>query len=358
MSVHDAVDAHPRKMALARTHVEGRRRMHLRFAIAPLALALLGLAAGCSKVDADDRSSTEIEIDGSSTVKQLTEAIATDFIAAHPDISPSTAVSGTGGGFKRFVRGETDISNASRPIKQSELESAQSNGVEFIELPVALDGITFAVHPDNDWVESLTVDELRTIFSRDGGVETWADIRDGWPDDEIVLWSPGYDSGTYDFFREVVFPDDTPARNDLNLSENDHTLVRGIKDDVNALGFFGFAYYSQNQGELTSIAIVNPKGEAVRPNLETIASGSYAPFSRPLYIYINAESAEREAVQTFVEYYLDQAGRLAPEVGYAPLTDEQYEMVEGLFADRVTGTVWLEADGGHIHAPIDEVYDR
>lgn len=333
--------------------------MRRTLALSALALCSAAALVSCERVDANTSTgSNQITIDGSSTVQLLTEAVATDIRDEHPDLRPTISVSGTGGGFKRFVRGDTDISNASRPIKASELDATAAHNMEFIELPVALDGITFAVHPDNDWVDHFTVDELRAVFSRDGGVQKWSDIRPGWPEHKINLWTPGLDSGTYDFFVDVVFPDKAPLRNDLNLSESDHTLVRGLVDDPHAMGYFGFAYYTNNQGTLRSVPIINSAGDGVRPSLETIAQGAYEPFSRPLYIYVNSESAERESVQTFVDYYLDNAGRLAPVIGYAPLRDDQYQMVKELWGSRTTGTVWLKDDGSHVHGVIDEVYGR
>ncbi|GAB4552978.1 MAG: PstS family phosphate ABC transporter substrate-binding protein [Phycisphaerales bacterium] len=334
--------------------------MHLRLLILTLAMLSSAPLVSCSKVSGDESTSAQVDIDGSSTVATLTGAVATDFFQVHPEISVSTGISGTGGGFKRFVRGDTDISNASRPIKASELELANSNGVDFLELPVGLDGITFAVHPENDWVDRLTVQELLAIFGQGSEIRRWSDLRDGWPDEEIALYIPGKDSGTFDFFKEVVFADGQPPREDASIteSESDNTLVRAITDDKNALGYFGFAYYLSNRDKLRSVPIVNDAGVPVKPSLETIADGSYSPFSRPLYIYVNARSADSDAVRTFVDYYLEHAGRLAPVAGYAPLTDAQYEMVKGLWRERVTGTVWLDANGEHIHAPIDTVYSR
>lgn len=325
-----------------------------------LAACALGaaLVQGCSRVeDGGGSVDRSVEIDGSSTTYLVTNAVASMFRSEDPTARVSITVSGTGGGFKRFTAGETDISNASRPIKQAELERAQENGVGFIELPVAFDGITFAVSKQNDWADALSVDEIRRIFAADGGVRTWADIREGWPEREIRLFSPGYDSGTFDFFEEVVFADGSAIRNDMSLSEDDHIIARGIEGDRDALGFFGFAYYVNNRDRLRSVGIrESPGAEAVRPSLETIADGSYAPFARPLYIYVNAASAERDAVDAFVRFYLDNADTLAPEVGYAPLKERHYDLSRRLFDERSLGTVWLDDSGQHLHAPIDEVY--
>jgi phosphate transport system substrate-binding protein len=335
-------------------------RNRLRGLTRSMAASLVGVTlvtgVGCSRVD-DEGSSRAIEIDGSSTTFLVTRAVATEFREVDSTVEVSVGRSGTGGGFKRFVKGEADISNASRPIKATELDRARANGIAFIELPVAVDGITFAVHPENDWANDLTVDEIRRIFSAEGGVETWADVRPDWPDREIVLFSPGYDSGTFDFFQEVIFTDGVTVRGDMSLSEDDNRIVRGITGDRDALGFFGFAYYLKNRDQLRSLAIAeSPGSEAVKPSLKTISSGVYSPFSRPLYIYVSLESAERNQVDAFVDFYLENAGRLAPEVGYAPLEDRHYEMARERFDERVTGTEWLKDDGAHTHAGLNEVY--
>lgn len=326
------------------------------------AAALLATAApGCTRVDAGEQPvSKRIEIDGSSTVGPVSEAVATEFRAVDPDVEIAINISGTGGGFKRFVVGETDISNASRPIKASELASAQSSGVEFIELPIAYDGITLAVNQGNDWATDLTLDEIRRIFRKGSEIDTWADVRDGWPDRPIKLYAPGVASGTFDFFNEVVFADGGEARlGDIQVSEDDHVLARGVAGDLDALGFFGYAYYQSNRDKLRSLGVVSesaPAAGPVRPTIETIADGSYRPFSRPLYIYVNRKSAERPAVDAFVRFYLDNAARLAEEVGYVGLTPREYRLSERLFGERVTGTEWLDASGDHVHASIAEVY--
>lgn len=323
-----------------------------------IAVCAIGLVPSCKKIDHNQAAAQRsIEIDGSSTVGPITEAVATDFRKVRPDVSVTVKISGSGGGFKRFCVGDTDISDASRPIKQSELERARQNKVQFIELPIAFDGITLAVNPANTWVDHLTIPEIRRIFAADSTVKTWADVRPGWPHKPISLWTPGVDDGTFDFFQEAVFPDKAEIRiGDLNLSEDDHVLVRGIASDPNALGFFGYAYYASNTDKLRAVPIDPGDGHPVMPSHDSIADGSYHPLSRPLYIYVNATSAKREDVAAFVQYYLDNAARLAEAVGYVRLKPEHYKLSQSLFKNRTTGTKWMTDAGDNIQAPISEVY--
>jgi phosphate transport system substrate-binding protein len=301
-------------------------------------------------------SATTIDIDGSSTTVLITEAVTHEFRAVDPGTSVSISVTGTGGGFKRFCTGETDISNASRPIKASELEMAQRNGVEFVELPVAFDGLTIAVHPGNTWVDSLTVAELKHIFRAENPARTWADVREGWPARPIALWAPGQASGTFDFFQEVVFADKSPMRiGDVSMSEDDHILVRGIAGDADALGFFGFAYFEANKDRVRAVPIDGGSGP-VTPTIATIRDGSYAPLSRPLFIYVNARSLGEPHVRRYVDFYLDSAAELSEEVRYVALPDEVYGAAREIVAKPVTGTRWLNAAGDHIHTPVTEVY--
>ncbi|MEO1130940.1 MAG: PstS family phosphate ABC transporter substrate-binding protein [Planctomycetota bacterium] len=327
--------------------------MHRRLHLLGGALALIA-AASCSKMSSNTVGST-IDIDGSSTVVLISEAVVLEYRQSRPDVDLKVGVSGTGGGFERFCVGETEISNASRPIKQSELARAAENGIDFIELPIAFDGLTFAVHKDNTWADSLTVEEIRHIFRSEDPATTWADVRDGWPAEEIDLYTPAKSSGTLDFFLEVVFPDKTPMRADVAEAEDDHILVRGITGSRNALGFFGYAYYAANRDRIRSVPIDDGTG-AIAPSVEAIADGSYRPFSRPLFIYVNLESAEREDVRSFVTYYLDNAQRLSEKVGYVGLPDALMDVSRDLFENQSTGTVWLDETGEHLHDPLPSVY--
>lgn len=265
----------------------------------------------------------EIKIDGSSTVFPITEAIAEEFRAAYPDVKIPVGVSGTGGGFKKFAAKETDISNASRPIKDGEAEAAKANGVEYIELMVAYDGLSVLVNPANTWVDSLTVEELKKIWGPDSTVKTWKDVRAEWPAEEIKLYAPGTDSGTFDYFTEVINGKSGAIRPDFIGSEDDNVLVQGIAGDKNAIGFFGYAYYEENKDKLKVVKIDNGNG-AIEPTFETIKSGSYAPLSRPIFIYVNKASLEKPEVKAFVTFYLETAKDIVKEVGYIALPDGEY----------------------------------
>lgn len=271
---------------------------------------------------ADDLSG-EIRIDGSSTVFPITEAVAEEFNAVQPNVKIPVGVSGTGGGFTKFIAKETDISDASRPIKDEEATSAQEAGVEYVELKVAFDGLSVLVNPENTWVDYLTVEELQKIWAPDSTVKTWSDIRAEWPAEEIVFYAPGTDSGTFDYFTEEINGESGAIRSDFTGSEDDNVLVQGIAGDKNAIGFFGFAYYEENQDKLKLVPIDNGNGP-ITPSFDTIKDGSYAPLSRPLFIYVNKEALNRAEVKEFVTFYLENAKDLVPDVGYVALPDEEY----------------------------------
>lgn len=268
--------------------------------------------------------SGEIRIDGSSTVFPITEAVAEEFIAENPDVKIPVGISGTGGGFEKFIAQETDISDASRPIKEKEAEAAKAAGVEYIELKVAFDGLSILVNPQNTWVDYLTVEELNMIWNPGSTVKTWKDVRGEWPEEEIKLYAPGTDSGTFDYFTEEINGKTGAIRSDFTGSEDDNVLVQGIAGDKNALGFFGYAYYEENQDKLKIVPIDSGKGP-VTPTFETIKDGTYSPLSRPLFIYVNKASLEKPEVKRFVEYYLEIAKDIVQEVGYVALPDEEYE---------------------------------
>jgi phosphate transport system substrate-binding protein len=285
----------------------------------------------------------KVEIDGSSTVYPISEAAAAGFNKKYPNVQVNVGVSGTGGGFKRFTKGETDISDASRPIKDSEFKAARAAGVSFYELPVAYDGLTLVVHKDNDWIDRLTLDEIKKIFTTEGGAKTWSQVRSGWPKTEIQIFAPGTDSGTFDYFKEVVVGKSGGSlRNDMSTSEDDNVLVTGVSGSPNSIGFFGVAYYEENKDKLKSVPIVNPAiGEAVSPTSETIENGSYAPFSRPLFIYVNAKSFNRPEVRSFVAYYLTSAGKLAARTGYVALPSSIYQSAMQRCRMKQIGTHYL-----------------
>ncbi len=268
-----------------------------------------------------------VRIDGSSTVFPITEAVAEEFGKKHRRVRVTVGVSGTGGGFKKFSMGETDINDASRPIKGSEIKTAKKNGVEYIQLPVAFDGISVVVNPKNTWLDYLTVRELKKIWEPGSQVTTWKDVRASWPDRKIRLYGPGTDSGTFDYFTGAINGKSHASRADFTKSEDDNVLVQGVAGDRDALGYFGFAYYSGNKDKLKIVPIKN-KQAPVSPSLTTINDGSYSPLSRPIYIYVSEKSVQRPEVATFVEFYLKNAAELSKDVGYVPLKKSQYD--EGL----------------------------
>ncbi|QZT35466.1 PstS family phosphate ABC transporter substrate-binding protein [Caldalkalibacillus thermarum TA2.A1] len=269
--------------------------------------------------------SGNVQIDGSSTVYPLQEAIAEEYRMEQPDVNVTVGVSGTGGGFKRFTVGETDLSNASRPIKDEEAAIAEENGIEYVELPIAYDGIAVVVSAKNDFVKDLTVEELQKIWT--GEVTNWNEVRPEFPDAEIKLFGPGTDSGTFDYWIEVIIGDDHEITSNFVASEDDNVLVKGIADDEYALGFFGYAYYVENQDKLNIVAIkADEHAEPVVPTEETINDGTYTPLSRPIFVYVNVHSfLEKPQVQDYVYFMNEMAGEMALEVGYINLPDEVYE---------------------------------
>ena len=270
-----------------------------------------------------ERLSGTIEIDGSSTVFPISQAVAEEFRRGQPDVQVNVGVSGTGGGFQRFARGETDISDASRHIKDSEREAAAANGVEFIEMRVGTDGLSVIVHPDNDFVDCLTVEELNSVWKPGSEVDNWSQVRAGFPDQRLRLYGPDTDSGTFDYFTEEVNGEAQVSRSDYTASADDNVLVQGIAGDRGALGYFGYAYYQENEGVLKAVAVDGGSG-CVEPEPSTIEDGTYSPLSRPLFIYVNAESLARPEVAAFVEYYMDNGYELTAEVGYVPTSRSDY----------------------------------
>lgn len=266
-----------------------------------------------------------VRIDGSSTVYPITEAIAEEFRAVQPKVKVTVGVSGTGGGFKKFGRGEISISDASRPIKEKEAKACEENGISYVGLSVAYDGLAVLVNPENDWVDYLTIEELNKIWHPEsqGNVMYWDQIREGWPHKELHLFGPGTASGTYDYFAEAICGKKVGTRGDYTASEDDHVLVQGIAGDKYGLGFFGLAYYEENKDKLRLISVDNGDGP-IAPSMETVSNGTYAPLSRPIFIYVNNAAKERAEVKEFVTYYLDNAASLVPDVGYIPLPASEY----------------------------------
>lgn len=291
-----------------------------------------------------------ILVDGSSTVAPITQAVAEEFQALYPDVRVPVGISGTGGGFKKFCNGETDISDASRPIKPSEVELCQQNGIEYIELPVAFDGLAVMVNPSNTFAACLTVEELKKIWQpeAEGVITTWNQVREGFPNQPLALYGAGTDSGTYDYFTAAIVGEEGSSRGDFLPSEDDNVLVQGIAGDPNALGFFGLAYYEENQDKLKLVAIDNGDGNCVLPDINTVSQGTYQPLSRPIFIYVNrARVDQKDEISLFIDFYLKNAGELSREVGYVPLTDEIYELAQKRYDNRVTGSIF-EGQGSTI----------
>ncbi|MCA9714842.1 MAG: PstS family phosphate ABC transporter substrate-binding protein [Myxococcales bacterium] len=336
------------------------RTKHSGLALLTTAIALMTAACGGGQAQGGaDASADAITVDGSSTVYPITEAVAEEFKNEGAG-RVTIGVSGTGGGFKKFCKGEVEITGASRPIKPSEVESCGQAGVEYIELPVSYDGIVVVVHPSNTWVESFTVDELKKIWApaAQGVVMKWSDVREGWPDKPLRLFGAGVDSGTYDYFTKAIVGEEHASRGDFTSSEDDNVLVQGISSDENALGFFGYAYYAENQDKLRVIPVddgVPGNGDGpITPSVETVADATYQPLSRPVFIYVSTAAVKRPAVEKFVEFYLERGGALAQEVGYIPLPASVYELARKRYKERVTGSVF-GGDGSKIGVSAEQL---
>ena len=312
-------------------------------------LALLAGCAGCEDVDPDGLQGA-VRVDGSSTVFPLAEAVAEEFMRDHPGVRVTVSASGTGGGFAKFARGETDVSNASRAIEPDEVAALDAAGVRFVEVPVAYDGIAVVAHPETDWVDCLTTAELRSIWEPGSRVETWADVRPGFPDVPVVLYGPGTDSGTYDYFTAAINGEEGASRTDYTASENDNTLVQGINGDPGALGFFGLAYYRENADLLRLIAVDSGTG-CVEPTTESVQSGEYAPLARVEFVYVNLDRAQASpALDALVRFTLDVAAPLAREVGAVPLSEAGYRLVRERYASRTTGSAFAGRVGARVDA--------
>lgn len=305
-----------------------------------VATTVAALFSACS-VSAADKI---IKIDGSSTVYPITEAIAEEFqIATKTKVT--VGESGTGGGFKKFCRGETDISNASRPILQKEIDACKEAGVQFIELPVAFDALTVVVNQKNDWAKSLTVEDLKKIWAPGSKINNWKDINPAYPDRKLALYGPGTASGTFDYFSEAVNGKAKAHRTDYTPSEDDNVLVQGVTSNIGGMAYFGMAYYEENKGKLNAVAISPKKGApAIQASVKSVEDGTYQPLARPIFIYVNATSAAfKPEVKAFINFYLDNAPELVKEVKYVPLPAEDYAAVKAHFKALKPGTGF----GGH-----------
>jgi len=289
-----------------------------------------------------EAQTASIKIDGSSTVFPISEALAEEFqISKRGKVHVTVGIAGTGGGFKKFCRGETDITNASRPISAEEMEACRKAGIKYMELPIAFDALTVVVNPANTWAKSMTVAELRKIWepAAQGRITNWSQVRAGFPSEKLTLFGPGTDSGTFDYFTEAVNGKAKASRADYSASEDDNTLVQGVENSKGGLGYFGYAYYVAHRDKLRAVPIDGGKGP-VAPSIESVVNGSYAPLSRPLFIYVKESSASRPEVREFVQFALTQGAALVQEVGYVPLPASAYPMVYKHFTEGKLGSVF------------------
>lgn len=331
-----------------------RRRMLAGSGASVLALVATACEGGTKSVtetiEVEGSASTgqlkgTILADGSSTVGPITQAIAEEFTKKFPEVRVPVGISGTGGGFKKFCVGETDISDASRFIKEEEHTVCLENKVDYIELPIAIDGIAVVVNPDNkDIGDSITTGELKTLWrpESEGKITKWSQVRSGLPDDKIIMYGPGSDSGTYDYFTKKINGIEGASRGDYTPSEDDNVLVKGVSGDRTSIGYFGLAYYQSNTSAVKALKIDAGTGDGpVFPTNENVVSGAYTPLSRVVFIYVNPEAAKRPEIEEFVSYYLNEAKNLVGSIGYVPIPDEMYEMARQRFADRKTGSIIL-----------------
>ena len=320
--------------------------MRYRVHAAAVLVALLSAACGGSDNAAPAAGAQVITVDGSSTVFPITEAFAEEFHKVNRAARITVGSSGTGGGFQKFCRDETDISNASRPISKTEADACAKAGIDYIELPVAYDGLAVIVHPKNTWVDHLTVAELKKLWepAAQGRVTRWSQVRSGWPDREVRLFGPGVDSGTFDYFTEAINGKSKASRGDYTSSEDDNVLVQGVSGDEHAIGYFGYAYYEENKDKLKLVPIDDLKDDngrgPVTPSPETVSGGTYRPLSRPVFIYVKTKALQRPEVQQFVDFYLTNTAGLVREVGYIPFTDAEYSLVAERFRSKKTGSAY------------------
>ena len=333
--------------------------------IALSTVAIVAVAVSCAKdnspmgTEGGAALSGNVKSDGSSTVFPIAEAVAFEFGKTQPKVKVTVGTSGTGGGFKKFGAGEVDIANASRPIKDSEIELCQKNGVEYIELPIAYDGLAIVVNPKNTWAADITVAELKTIWAPEsqGKITKWNQIRPNWPDKEIHLFGPGVDSGTFDYFTEAIMGKKGDSRGDYTSSEDDNVLVEGVARDEGALGYFGLAYFEANTDKLKLVPVndgddANGAG-SIAPSAETVRNGTYQPLSRPLFIYVNKKSADRPEITAYMNFFLEKGAELSKRVGYIELPEQAYTLGKQRFDERIVGTLF--AKGSQVGVRIEEL---
>jgi phosphate transport system substrate-binding protein len=321
---------------------------------------LLGVLLGLfASIPGGARAEQVVKIDGSSTVYPITEAVAEEFQKA-TGTKVTVGISGTGGGFKKFTRGETDVQDASRPIKEEEVKAAKEGGVAYLELPIAYDALTVVVNAKNDWMDSIKISDLKKIWEPEaqGKITKWNQIRPEWPNKEIKLYGAGSDSGTFDYFTEAVNGKSKASRGDYTASEDDNVLVQGVEGDRYAMGYMGYSYYAAHQKRLKALGIEwDAKGKpAVKPSEEAVLAGTYNPLARPLFIYVNVKSLEKPEVKKFVEFYVKNVDRLAKEVKYIPLPEDAYGKVKARFDKMEKGTAFLHQSD--LAVPIGDILNR
>ena len=321
--------------------------------ILPLVALVAGLTA-CAGDGGEPNATSDgskldgaVAIDGSSTVFPITEAMAEEFQKSNPGVKVTVGVSGTGGGFKKFCAGETDISDASRPIKQKEIDACKEGGIEFIELPVAFDALSVVLHPDNDWAECLTVEQLETMWEpgAQGKISKWNQVDPKFPDADLALYGPGTDSGTFDYFTDAIAGEEGASRGDFTASEDDNVLVQGVAGDKNAIGYFGYAYYEENKDKLKAAKIDDGDAEngdgCVEPSTETVLDGTYQPLARPIFIYVKKDALDKPEVKAFIDYYMDPTNKaLVSETGYVAMPDDIYTKAQSRISESKTGSVF------------------
>jgi phosphate transport system substrate-binding protein len=284
-------------------------------------IILLVFSTGCRQTKTNiGKLSGEVKVDGSSTVYPITEAVAEEFQKENPNVRVTVGTSGTGGGFNKFIAGEIDVNDASRPIKNEEKQKAEENNIKYVDFKVAYDGITIVVNPQNNWAKDITADELKKIWEPGSKVAKWSDIRSDWTDEKIILFGPDTDSGTFDFFTEKIMGEAGKSRSEYTASADDNVLVEGVSGEKYSLGYFGYAYYKENKDKLKFLKV-----NGVAPNKDTILKGTYQPLSRPVFIYVNTKSFKRPELSAFVKYYINNAAQLVEDVGYVPIPKIDYQ---------------------------------
>lgn len=324
--------------------------------------AVVFLAAALSLAGCKSRQ-VRVVASGSSTVFPITEGMAEEFGKTGSDVKVTVGIAGTGGGFKKFCAGETDLSDASRPIRATEVELCAKNGVRYVEIPVAYDGIAVVVNPKNSWASDITVAELKKIWEpqAQGQLKRWSQVREGWPDRELHLFGPGVDSGTYDYFTEAIVGQEHSSRGDYTAAVDPNVLANGVANDELALGFFGMAYYDENKDKLKVLAVDDGKAEngtgPVLPSIGTVRGGTYQPLSRPIFIYASTKSLERPEVASFIDFYFEKAPSLVGQLGYVPLPTRAYELGKQRTDRRIVGSLFAE-HGSQVGVSIEQLLEK